>query len=97
MPAVFDFAAIFLNLEYPKYFCKNTFFEEYMCQISSLYVNLKVIFCYKAHYYMSTYVVWIEIYAQTTAMAAILDLCKLKKKHKVFSLATKLNLLYTSV
>ena len=27
---------------------------------------------------LHVYVVWIEIYTQTTAMAAILDLCKLK-------------------
>ena len=46
---------------------------------------------------MCLYVVWIKIYAQTTVMAAILDLFKLKILPKVFSLATSLNLFYRSM
>ena len=42
---------------------ENSLFEEYLCQISSFYVNFKVVFSYKSHYYMCLYVVWIEIYA----------------------------------
>ena len=75
-------------------FPENSSFEEYLCQISSFYVNLKVVFSYKAHYYMCLYIVWIEIYAQTTVMAAILDLGKLKipPPPNVFSPTTKLNM-----
>ena len=31
----------------------------------TFYLNIKIVFSYKAHYYMCPYAVWIEINAQT--------------------------------
>ena len=80
----------FSNLEYPT--PENSLFEEYLCQISSFYVHLKVVFSYKAHYYMSIRPLDWNL-CPNHGHGGHLGFMQIKTPPKVFSPATKLNLL----